>query len=263
MGAGARLFEQEAAFGFGLKEAPAFPGVVRAVGDVSQEAAPFEQGAFEVAHAEGFAEELLFAASEFDDAADGLGGSGAVIVGETEAEVSLEVRVAEGALAGEGEATEVACVFFGEAGAAAQVGDVEDEFVERVGGVFEGGGDGESLAVLEEGEENATAGGGAVGFDESEGAPGVGGGVLNGGGFAPGALGAGGADGGGDASFGGLEEGASGGVAPRLLGGLGVGEADEELVGAWGEGFGLAAAGDLGEGGEHGFERGGRIGGEL
>ena len=77
------------------------------MGDVAEQAFPLQKGALDVAEPEGGGEELAFSKTMEDDVADRFAGACCVIGWDAEAEVSLEIGIAEGFLAAGGEASEV------------------------------------------------------------------------------------------------------------------------------------------------------------
>jgi hypothetical protein len=109
------------------------------------------------------------------------GGAVAVVEGEAVFEVAVVIDEAVGGAAGGTEALGGGGGREVEFDASAEVGEVDDEFVDGVRFVFEGGDDSEAFAALEEGEDFATLGGVALLVDETELTPGVDGGAGTGG----------------------------------------------------------------------------------
>jgi hypothetical protein len=138
--------------------APAGPVEVGCVGDLAEETAPFNDDAVDVADAEDIGDPGVFAGGIFMDAGDDLFGIGAVFGRQAIFEVTGDGLEAESFLAGDGEASCPAAFFAAEAESGIEVGEVVDQFVERIGIVFEPGSDGEAIAVGEEADDPAAQG---------------------------------------------------------------------------------------------------------
>jgi hypothetical protein len=105
------------------------------------------------------------------------GGAVAVVEGEAVFEVAVVIDETVGGAAGGAEALGGSGGGEVEFDTGTEVGEVDDEFVDGVGVVFESGDDGEAFAALEEGKDFAALGGMALLVNEAELAPGVDGGA--------------------------------------------------------------------------------------
>ena len=171
----------EGVLGGFLEGGPAGPGVLRGVVDVAELAEPLDVGAGEVAFLDAAAEVSGAWAVGVEHGVEDFGGAVAIVEGEAVFEVAVMIDEAVGGAAGGAEALGGGGGGEVEFDTGAEVGEVDDEFVDGVGFVFEGGDDGEAFAALEEGEDFAALGGVALLVDEAELTPGVDGGAGAGG----------------------------------------------------------------------------------
>ncbi len=155
-------------FGEGLEGAPAGPFEVGGVGDLAQQAAPFDDDAVDVAGADEVGDPGVFAERVLVDGGNDLFGAGAVFGRDAVFEVAGNGLLAEELVAGNGETASPTVFFAAETEPGIKIGEVVDQFVERVGGVFERGGDGESIALGEKADDLAALGGRAASIDEAE-----------------------------------------------------------------------------------------------
>ncbi len=158
-----------------LELLPAGPLEVWGVGDLAEEATPFDDDSVDIAFTEQRGDPAGFMGGVVVDIGDDLFGSGSVFGGDAIFEVTGDGGEFIAFVAGEGEATGPAVFVTTEAEAGVEVSEVVDEVVEVIGFVFEACGDGESVALVEEADEVAAEGGVALGCDEAESAPGEGG----------------------------------------------------------------------------------------
>lgn len=131
---------------------PAIGGVVRRIPDVAQQAAPLEDCAFDIPGAYGLGQKPVGTGSMFHDASNHLRGPGAVVTRDAKPEVSFEIGISECFLAAQGKAAQFPAVLRTEPRAAPEVSNIEEEVIDRISWIFDCGGDGESLTVLEERE---------------------------------------------------------------------------------------------------------------
>ncbi len=129
-------------------------------GRLPEQAAPLGEQAVDVAAAGKFLG-IDHLASRFvggDDGGDDLAGAEAVAGREPFVQVTLDGGAAVGAFAEGGEAAEAAGVGAGEAVGGEEIGAIEEERVERVAAVLEGGGEGETFGAEVAGDDGAAGG---------------------------------------------------------------------------------------------------------
>ena len=162
--------------GFGAAEAlefgPAGPGGIDGgVGDLAEEAFPFDEEAVDVAAVDVFGEAFQGDVFSGAEEADDFGAAGAVVDGHAVEEEAVAGETAVGFLAGVGEASGPAGFVAAEAVAGGEVGHVLHEVVEGVFFVFESGEDAEALGAGEAGHEAAAAGEEEVFIEQADAVP--------------------------------------------------------------------------------------------
>lgn len=156
----------------GLEKLPAGPGMGGSMDDVADEAEPLDVNSGNISFGDrGVGAILTDDALVLKEGADDLGGGFAVVGGQSAFEVALVGNETVGLSTAGGEALTAAISGDLKTDAGAEIGEVNDELIERVGFVLQCGGDGEAFAVLEEAEDLPSSGGGALRIDETESAP--------------------------------------------------------------------------------------------
>ena len=156
----------------GLEKLPAGPRMGGGVDDVADEAEPLDVNTGDIALGDGGVGAILSDdALVLKEGADDLSGGLTVIGGQSALEIALVGNETVGLSTTGSEALTAAVPGDLKTDAGAEIGEVDDELIERVGFVLQGGGDGEAFSVLEEAKDLAPPGGGALGIDETESAP--------------------------------------------------------------------------------------------
>ena len=171
IGVGGRFGLVEQGLGEFLELAPAIPLERGGVGDLAEQGSPFDDDAVDVAVAEEVGHVPVLAVGVTVDGVDDEVGAVAVLGRDAVLEVAFDVLVSVLRVAGDGEAATPPVVVAAEAESGVEVGEVVDEFVERIRRLFEGGGDGEADAALEEADDAPAEGGHAALVDQGESAP--------------------------------------------------------------------------------------------
>ncbi|MDB6016090.1 MAG: hypothetical protein JWR19_579 [Pedosphaera sp.] len=158
-------------FGDGLEFAPAGPFQVGRVGDLAQQAAPFDDDAVDVAGAHEVGDPSVFVQRVFVDGGDNLFGARAIFGRHAVFQIAGDGLLAELLMAGEGETARPTVFFAAETEASIEIGQIVNQFVQGISRVLERGGDGESVALGKEADDLAALSGNAGDIDETEPTP--------------------------------------------------------------------------------------------
>lgn len=157
-GAGGVLSEDVGAGG--LEKLPAGPRMGGGVDDVANEAEPLDVNAGNIAFGDRSLGAILADdALVLEEGADDLGGGLSVVGGQSALKIALVGNETVGFSTTGSEALTAAVSRDLKTDTGAEIGQVNDELIERVGFVLQCGGDGEALAVLEEAEDLPSSGG--------------------------------------------------------------------------------------------------------
>jgi hypothetical protein len=221
----------EECLGHGLELTPSLPVECGCVADLPEHAAPFDDDAVDIAIAEDVGDKAVFGPRIAVDGMDDAIGTIAVFGWHPVFEVAIDVLEGVGGVTSYGETSAPAVVIAAEAETGVEIGEVEEEFVDGIGRVFEGSGDGESVAALEEADDATASGGMTALIDEGEASPeegGAGGGGEVATGFGEETAGAIGRE---DLAFRGVPEGDAMAVDGDADGLLGEGDEGDDVLG--------------------------------
>lgn len=156
----------------GLEVLPAGPWMGGGVDDVTDEAEPLNVNTGDISFGDRSVGAILSDdALVLEEGADDLGGGLSVVGGQSALKIALVGNETVGLSTTGSKALTAAVSGDLKTNAGAEIGEVDDELIERVALVLQGGRDGESLAVLEEAEDLPSSGGCSFGIDETESAP--------------------------------------------------------------------------------------------
>ncbi len=141
-----------------LQRTPTIPLERRRANNVPEEAAPFHEGALNIAVPERFVRHPITSRRGVDQFANDFRCARPVVDGHAHFQITGMIGPAINSLAKNSEPAPERRVLPGKAGARPDVGQIENEIADGIRFVFERGSDGQTFTGLEEGENGAAPG---------------------------------------------------------------------------------------------------------
>ena len=137
-------------FGHGLEFAPARPLEIGRVGNLAQKTPPFDDDAVDVARAQKIGDPGVFAQGIFMDGGNDLFRARAIFGRHAVFQIAGDGLLAEYLMAGNGQPPAPAIFLAAKPKPGVKIGQVVNQFIERIARIFQPGGNGQAIALRKE-----------------------------------------------------------------------------------------------------------------